>query len=312
MIKWPFVMEQKKTERKKTSPKKRRRRTYKRRRTQRKWNPRLLWLIPIGMLLISMVLIVQSFRAIEVTTDVTYSIHNDRPGNSYDMSALTMENGIYAYEDDSYTSRFGVDVSYHNKNVDFAALKSAGVSFVMIRLGYRGYSEGTISEDEKFSAYIQEAEKAGLDIGVYFFSQAVTTEEAAEEAQYVLEHIRGHQISMPVVYDYKTITEDENARGNFISKQQRTDNAVVFAENIRNGGYTPMIYASTETYDELYDYTYLTGYETWIAQYDSLNTYPYAYSIWQYSDQGIDGTAMQGMDLDIQFIPKAQASATAS
>ena len=293
---------------KKASVKRRKRRTgTKTKKTP--WNPRLLWLIPIGMLLLSMILIFRSLRAIEVTTDVQYSVQNQRTENTYDMSRFRLTDGIGTYEDEDYTSRFGVDVSYHNEDVDFAALKKAGVSFVMIRCGYRGYTNGTISEDEKFREYIQAAEDAGLDAGVYFFSQAVTAEEAAEEARFVLEEIRSYNITMPVVYDNEIITEDENARGNAISIQQRTDDAVVFLENIRQAGYTPMLYASTQTYDELYDYTYLNDYDTWIAQYESLNTYPYAYSMWQYSDAGIENTALAGLDLDIQFIPKAQATA---
>jgi GH25 family lysozyme M1 (1,4-beta-N-acetylmuramidase) len=205
-----------------------------------------------------------------------------------------------------------VDVSYYNKNVNFTALKKAGVSFVMVRCGYRGYTEGSLNEDEKFKEYIEAAQDAGLDVGVYFFSQAVDEEEAAEEAKFVLTLIRDYDITMPVAYDYEMIADAPDARGNLISIQQRTNNAVVFAENIKNAGYTPMIYASTDTYDDLYNAAYLTEYQTWIAQYDETNTYEYAYTMWQYTDQGVDGSVLDGLDLDIQFIRKTDSEASAS
>jgi GH25 family lysozyme M1 (1,4-beta-N-acetylmuramidase) len=277
-----------------------------------KWNDRLLWLIPAALLVTAVVLAVQSYNAIEVTTDVAYTIVNDRPVNYYDMDLITFTDGKAAYEDDNYTSRLGVDVSYYNKNVNFTALKKAGVSFVMVRCGYRGYTEGSLNEDEKFKEYIEAAQDAGLDVGVYFFSQAVDEEEAAEEAKFVLTLIRDYDITMPVAYDYEMIADAPDARGNLISIQQRTNNAVVFAENIKNAGYTPMIYASTDTYDDLYNAAYLTEYQTWIAQYDETNTYEYAYTMWQYTDQGVDGSVLDGLDLDIQFIRKTDSEASAS
>lgn len=237
--------------------------------------------------------------------DVEYHSTEKRVYNTYDMDAVTFKDGFASYEDENYEAVQGIDVSEHNGSVNWKNVKSAGISFAMIRIGYRGYGSGEIAEDKYFARNIREADRYGLKIGVYFFSQAVTEEEAAMEAKWVIEKIHAYNIEMPVVYDYEFYPEDLNARGNAVTVSQRTKCAVVFLENIKNAGYVPMIYASTNTYSELYDPNYLTSYSQWIAEYGSACHYPYAYQIWQYTNEG--GTKkLKNFDLDIWFKPKGE------
>lgn len=274
-----------------------------RRKLKQKIHP-LFYALPIVLIVIAVALLIYNILSpFQGTSEVTYAYDENRPLHTYDLSLIQNTNGIYTYEDSRYRSELGIDVSYHNGEVDWQAVKDAGMKFVMIRVGYRGYSEGQINLDERFEQYIQGAENAGLDVGVYFFSQAINEEEAREEAAFTVNTIDKYEITMPVAYDFETV-EWADARGNHISVQQRTKNAVVFAENVKEAGYTPMIYASSDTYDALYDYRYLTTYATWIAQYNEDNTYPYSFSMWQYSKEGIENTALGGMDLNIAFIPK--------
>lgn len=222
----------------------------------------------------------------------------------YDMTLITFTDGVASYESDTHTSLFGIDVSQHNKEIDWNAMKEAGVSFAMIRVGYRGYTEGTITMDGYFKKNIEGALSAGIEVGVYFFSQALNEEEAAEEAKWVIETIHEYDITWPVVYDMELYPEEYNARANNLSAEQRTKNAVVFLENVKNAGYTPMMYASTNTYDALFDTSYLVEYDFWVAQYDGLCEYPYEYVMWQYSDEGNANGIPAGIDLNIAFIEK--------
>ena len=247
--------------------------------------------------------LVQQEYTYEPTVDVPY-VQEQRSSLKYDMSQVYNVDGFYTYEDDTYTSVIGVDVSSHNKEIDWAQVKEAGVTFAMIRCGYRGYTEGGLQEDEYFETNIQNALANGIQVGVYFFSQAINEEEAAEEAKYVIEKIYSYDITWPVVYDYEFYPTETGARGNMIDKDTRTRCANVFLENIKNAGYTPMMYASTETYDQLFIPEYLSEYQFWVAQYNSYCSYNYDYSIWQYSDQGGVRGLPSGLDLNIAFIEK--------
>jgi lysozyme len=236
-------------------------------------------------------------------TDVQMNTEN-REYNMYDMNNLISNNGIYSYEDDNYTSQFGVDVSEHNGTIDWAALKADGVQFAMIRIGYRGYDQGAISEDAAFERNIKGAHDAGMQVGVYFFSQAVSEDEAAEEAKWVIERLHSETIDLPVVYDMEMYSDETNARGNTTTREQRTTDAAVFLDNIANAGYTPMLYASTGTYETVFDPQYLTGYQFWVAEYDTVCSYPYTYAMWQYSESGSLNGVSTNIDLDLRLLPK--------
>ena len=223
------------------------------------------------------------------------------PAFSKEIDQIKTRNGRKYYLDGSdITSLLGVDVSVHQENIDWQKVKESGIDFAMIRLGYRGYGSGEAGLDENYAENIQGAREAGIDAGVYFFSQAITVEEAVEEANLVIESLKGLDINYPVVYDWEIIYDD-TARTDNVSVDVLTDCCVAFCETIRNAGYTPMIYQNKRTTIFKLDLNRLTDYDFWLAEYGSEPTYYYDFDMWQYTSTGsvpgIDGD----VDLNISF-----------
>lgn len=220
----------------------------------------------------------------------------------YDFTKLDKtdkNNWIYPMDNGKNAIK-GIDVSKYQGNIDWKQVKEAGVEFVMIRLGFRGYGEGTLELDPMFEQNIKGAKEAGLEVGTYFFSQAVNEEEAVEEAEFVLKHVRKYRPTYPIVFDTEHMPS-VNARANKLSRQLRTDLCIVFAERIKKAGFTPMIYANTKYMLMGLDLEQLEQYEKWFAYYGSNITMPYHFDMLQYSQSGtipgIDGA----VDLNISF-----------
>lgn len=224
--------------------------------------------------------------------------------HDYDYSNLYSEDGFILYEDDTYTSIPGIDVSSHQGTIDWKKVKEAGVQFAYIRCGYRGYETGLINKDETFDYNISQAKANGIQVGVYFFSQAVSQEEAEEEAEFTLSCMKKYDIDLPVVYDFEK-PGGIFARTYTQSKDVTTENAVLFCHIMQRKGYDAMIYNSTNLFEKLFNLEYIQEFGTWVAHYNTpYPTYPYTYQIWQYSDSGkIDGID-QAVDLDLMFIRK--------
>ena len=198
----------------------------------------------------------------------------------------------------------GFDISHHQGDIDWEQVKAAGYEFAILRIGYRGYGEeGTLNADEKFEQNMENARKAGIDVGVYFFSQAVNEEEAKEEADFVLEHLKGQELQMPVVYDPEHILEDE-ARTDGVTGEQFTQNAKVFCKEIEEAGYDAMIYSNMlwEAYE--LDLEKLLDYPVWYADYEELPQTPYKFTMWQYSSTGSVAGIEGNVDLNIQLLKK--------
>ena len=224
--------------------------------------------------------------------------------NQLDVANLNiLENGEYQYlTDGQVTSHKGIDVSSHQGDIDWKQVAQDGVEFAIIRLGYRGYgSEGKLVEDTKFEDNIKGASAAGIKVGVYFFSQAITTEELMEEANLVLEKIAPYKIECPVVYDVEKTSKD--GRMNNISVEERTRLTALFCQTIQAAGYKPMIYHNTEMGALMIDVAALEDYDKWYASYSDQMFYPYEYKIWQYSDKGRVAGISTDVDLDISFAP---------
>lgn len=224
------------------------------------------------------------------------------PVSNVDMGKiLSDKNGIkYYHEGDAVTSAFGIDVSYYQGSIDWVKVKEAGVEFVIIRLGYRGYETGDICLDKEFENYIQGASEAGIDIGVYFFSQAVTVEEALEEAEFVKENIEAWEITYPVVYDWEIIGE-EAARTNSVSPEMLTDCAVAFCESVKSAGYIPMVYSNKRQAYLKFDLRRLADYDFWLADFNDETDFYYQYNIWQYSYTGVIDGIENEVDMNICF-----------
>lgn len=228
--------------------------------------------------------------------------------NSYNTENFRIDNGFMAYFDEKgeKISHLGVDLSYHNKNVDWEELAASGCEFVMLRCGYRGYTEGGLVEDERFQEYAKAAKEAGLKVGVYFFTQSITVEEAVEEAEYVVELLDGMVLDYPVALDTEYIN-DPAARTNKadISDELRSEMCEAFCERIASYGYYPIIYASENWMRRNMNLKALTKYEFWAPQYLDENDFLFDFSIWQYTEEGNIPGVQGEVDLDISMVDYA-------
>ena len=233
----------------------------------------------------------------------TEILENIRKHNYNWNYLLNNDTGI-AYEGDSnYTIRRGIDVSDWQGTIDWKQVADAGYEFAFLRLGYRGYgAKGTMKMDNTFYYNIQNAQKYGIDIGVYFFSQAVNEAEALEEANYVLNALNGYQLQLPIVYDPELISHTK-ARTDNVTGEQFTKNTIVFCEAITAAGFTPMVYSNMIWEATLFDMSQLQAYDFWYADYEQVPQTPYDFRFWQYSDHGQVPGIKGNVDLNIQFIP---------
>lgn len=220
--------------------------------------------------------------------------------HAYDWSALTtLENGRKSYTAaDGTTARTGIDVSKHQGNIDWAAVAADGVDFAILRVGSRGYNTGEIYPDDTFETNYAGATGAGLQVGVYFYSQAVNEREAEAEAQTVLDAIAGKSIDLPVVMDYEEVL-GEDARTETLTRDARTAIARAFCDKVRTAGYTPMLYSTRSMLLDRFDLTALPGVEIWVAEFNDLPDFPYAFAMWQYTPRG--RVAGIGPDVDLNL-----------
>ena len=193
-------------------------------------------------------------------------------------------------------SRVGIDVSSWQYDIDWEAVAAAGAEFAIIRIGYRGSETGLINPDKYAQQNLAGAAAAGLDIGVYFFSQALTREEAEVEAYYVLDIIKDHNITMPVVFDWERI-RGEQSRSNVIDRRTLTDCAATFLETIELAGYNAMLYFNTHQSNNLFYLSELKQYDFWLASYTDRMDFPYRVDMWQYTDTG----SIPGIDTACDF-----------
>lgn len=227
------------------------------------------------------------------------------PAAPYNKDLFVRDGSWMYYNDPAYTTAIGIDVSSHQREIDWQKVADAGIEFAMIRVGYRGYgSEGTLNLDPYFQQNLAGATAAGLEVGVYFYSQAITAAEAAEEAQFVLNALNGTPLTYPVVYDWETVSAD-GARTKGLDNTTLTDCAITFCEMVAISGYTPMIYYNLPVGYTHYQLDRLTAYDKWFAQYTSKNQPDmyYDYRIWQYTDSGSVPGIEGKVDMDIAFLP---------
>lgn len=200
---------------------------------------------------------------------------------------LTGDSYIHNSRFDNCTVRNGIDVSYYQGNIDWNAVKSSGIEFAFIRVGYRGYGDsGTLMQDTKAKENLQGAYNAGLKVGAYIFSQAITEEEARQEAEFALNQIAGYHIDMPVVIDYEYVSGGIGRLYNAnLSREQATRIVNSFCEYIGDAGYTPMLYANKSMLENSLNADSIP-YKVWLANYTTETSYQGAYEYWQYSSDG--------------------------
>ena len=230
-------------------------------------------------------------------------IDTDVAKHEYDWKYLVNDGQNISYEGNpSYQIRKGVDVSKYQGDIDWNAVKADGYEFAIIRIGFRGYGQnGEMKEDERFKEYIKGAHSAGMDVGVYFFSQAISVEEAIEEAEFVFDKLEDEELELPVTFDPELIQNDV-ARTDNLSGEQFTQNAIAFCEKIKEAGYKPMIYSNMYWEAFLFDMSRLADIPIWYADYELEPQTPYKFEYWQFTEKGkVSGIANE-CDIDIQFI----------
>ena len=190
-------------------------------------------------------------------------------------------------------------MSKWNGSIDWNAVKNSGVSYVIIRCGYRGSSTGALIEDPKFKSNIQGAKAAGLKVGVYFFSQAVNEVEAVEEASMALSLVKGYGLNYPIFLD----VESSGGRGDGIGTDTRTAVCKAFCQTVQNSGYSAGIYANKTWFSSYINTSSLTGYKIWLAQYASAPSYTATrYDMWQYSSKGKVSGISGNVDMNISYL----------
>ena len=244
--------------------------------------------------------------------DNTYYIGSDgRPlcGNQY------IDGKRYFFNaNGAKASLFGADFSKHQGTIDWASVKQSGVEFVILRAAVRGYgSSGNLVTDSQIAANIKGALSQNIDVGIYVFSQAVTAEEAVEEAERALDIIKGYDIKLPIYFDSEySGAPNRTGRADGLTKAERTSLAIAFCETVRKAGYKAGVYASKSFFYDNLDYAALQsrGYEIWLAHYiSSVTDFKYPYNIWQYTSKGsIGGVQSEYADLDIAYYDYANDS----
>lgn len=224
------------------------------------------------------------------------------PLNPYDRSGFSFdERGRTVYEKDGRRAKTGIDVSIYQGDIDWQAVAADGIDFAILRLGYRGYTEGGLFLDQNFERNLRGALDAGLDVGVYFFSQAVTTQEAEAEASYVINALEGYEISYPVAFDWEPIAPGSRARTDGLDNQALTQCAAAFCEKIKEAGLSPAVYFNQSLGYLRYDLRELADYDLWLAEYDSKPDFYYHFDLWQYTHIGRVAGIEGDVDLDLDL-----------
>lgn len=232
-----------------------------------------------------------------------YKIVTEIPRNDYDneMFYIDYDDKMFYHDvDGNRASTIAIDVSEFQTDINWAAVREAGVRVVMIRVGYRGYGSGKLVEDAKFREYVEGALSENLRVGVYFYTQGINMEEGVEEARFVLDIIKDYNITCPVAIDTEALYVDD-ARTNDLDNTARTDVVVGFCDTVKEAGYTPMIYTNRNWFVQMLDVTRLGGYKIWYAHYTNQPDLPYEYIGWQYTDSGTLNGISGNVDLNVWF-----------
>lgn len=250
--------------------------------------------------------IVSAFLAIAMTLSVGTGLSFSKPvpANAFDtLNGVLSSSSPFTTSTYQHAERFlgmnvyhGIDVSYHNGNIDWESVAADGVEYAFLRAGYRGYGNGSLQQDSKFTTYAADAAQAGIPIGVYYFTEATNEAEAIEEAQDCIRMIQENNINvtLPIALDYEY---QKNAAGELVSpkaglsKEAATANCIAFCDTIAEAGYTPIIYANMSDLKTLIDGAALSeNYGIWLAHYTTATSYSSNYQIWQYTSSGkVDG-----------------------
>lgn len=234
------------------------------------------------------------FVCATVKPGVTEESAETLPANAYIPEDFRWESGFLTCT--AGNAEMGIDVSYHQQEIDWQQVKAAGVSFAMIRLGNRGITEGDLRTDPMAIANLQGAKAAGIRVGAYFYSQAVSVAEAKEEAALALEILDGMELDLPLAFDW-----EQESRTEHVDKRTLTDCTLAFCQAAADAGYTPMVYFNSYQAAELLELSELTAYPWWLAMYDTQQEFPWRMDMWQYTNQGSLPGIEGNVDINLLF-----------
>ena len=261
----------------------------------------------LALLILLLLLLIAAAAAGVIIYHAQHSIIPNELGlRNIQVDQTLLQTGIafYAYDngDDNTTASVGIDVSTYQGTIDWQAVKDAGIDYVIVRAAYRGYETGKIVPDDLYEQNIRGAADAGLHVGVYLYSQALSEHEAEEEADYLLSLIEGLPVDYPVVYDQEEYTADK-ARTDGLTGEQATLNALAFCRRVHEACYITMIYTNNDWATTMYDMERLDHYPVWYADYTSAPTLPGGFAMWQYTDSGQVPGITGPVDLNLLFLP---------
>ena len=264
----------------------------------------LLLLLSIGILIVTVVLSLLGLTRASATettapsttapttaptepeeTEPTLPPPEENPYGRNDFQ-YDQNNHLYTLHGESMA---GIDVSKHQGEIDWQMVADSGIEFAMIRVAYRGYGEaGTLVEDPYARANLQGAADAGLDVGVYLFSQALSPEEALEEAEFLLAIIEEYReiITLPVVFDWERVNREGSRTNQYDDSRTLTDSTLAFCQRIEEAGFRPMVYFNTFHARNLLNLAEVKQYDFWLALDSDRMRYPYKVDVWQYTDSG--------------------------
>ena len=274
------------------------------------WTTLIPILLVLGVVIYLLVSILQSgplLKKPQQITNPSITIQNPTtateatlpppPSNPYGPEDFIMDGNKVTLK--TGTAVLGIDVSTWQGNINWEKVKKSGVEYVMIRLGYRGTSVGSVFADDTAVKNYEGATAAGLKVGGYFFSQAITEQEAIEKAEFVLDMIKDWDIQMPIVFDWEFMGED--ARTYQMDARLLTDCTKAFCDRIREEGYEPMIYFNVNQGNNLLFLEELVEYRFWLAMYESEMVYPYKIDMWQYTQTGSVPGIGGNVDMNLYF-----------
>lgn len=231
------------------------------------------------------------------------AINPNIPHNSYDWSNLVRHedsNEVRYVVDGENHGVKGIDVSSYQGDIDWRQVRNDGVRYAFIRLGYRGYGTGVMMTDEYFEKNYKEARDAGVKVGVYFYSQAISIAEAKEEADYVLDVLDGRELDFPIAFDIEG-APNASARTAGMTPAMTTAVVNAFCKRVEAEGYDTILYTYTRYLFTNMEIANLQNHKLWIAQYYKVPFYPYRFQIWQYSSKGRVNGINGDVDLNIMF-----------
>lgn len=219
-----------------------------------------------------------------------------------DDSKWITQDGFMVYDDLAYGSVTGIDVSEWVNDVNWQEVKDAGIDFAILRVGYRGYETARFVFDNSLHTFLNGCNEVDLPVGVYFVSQAINEKEAEEEAEKVLENIRGYEVTMPIYIDLEGAGETARTKG--LTAEEYTQIVNAFCRRIEKEGYRAGVYSNENWIKAHLNWDDLTEWDLWFAKYTKVPSTDHSFNMWQYSATAVIPGVEKECDLNVRVYKK--------